>query len=471
MHFEVAWHEEFMKRYGKEWEAKAEEIRCVRLVEESEMDVAPDQEMILLDDARNAMILVEEADIEMSFAPGESGHDAFVEGQEGLQCALHAARNVTKGVRDEALTLSNFETIHETCHHSDEEFQGFNCTVLVKAFEMSKRHNCFEFARSATKSGMRGLCVSLGNHLCGVVLHKPGHWYSLRKAEHGFDKVDSIGNDGAGSIEALSFDTGMTQCWRSTNDGHRALIIYTNIGMNEWHKCIEALREPATYVELHENLWNEQKCIRPNRDPCECTVACVVGECLSSCGLVECQPSCRWGDECGNQRVHKRDFPETHVENVGLKGFGLFASARVSANVVVGVYSGEVCQRRDARKRAKDSRGEYLVEMKVGPDTYYVDAEALGTKMRYVNHSCNPNTQWRVWEVGNEPVLVLESLCCIEKNTEVNVSYGRNYWIQPGLPKDGGFHCLCGCEAKPSAIELSSDEEVRVLMIRTCDDV
>lgn len=301
---------------------------------------------------------------------------------------------------------------------------------------------------------MAWCCISLG-----------AHWYTLRKVENRFDRVDSVGNNGAGSIEALAFDTGIMECWKTVSTGHRAMVIYTNIPPDVWPNCIATLKAPTTYVELHENLWSEEKCIRPNRDPCECPCPCVVGECANSCGLVECAPSCHWGDQCGNQRVHRRDFAKTHVEKVGFKGFGLFTSARVGVGAVVGVYFGEVCHKRNARKRAKESRGEYLLAMQVGADMYYVDAEALGTSMRFVNHSCNPNTQWRVWEVGREPMLVLETLYSIQENEEVTVNYGRDYWIPPGLPKDGGFHCLCGCESMPSAILLSSDEEVKVLTI------
>jgi hypothetical protein len=398
------------------------------------------------------------------------GSDTFVDGQVGVQCALHAARNVTKGVPDEALTLEAFEIAHKSLKgvpESYEEQGGFSCTVLVKAFSASKQHNCFEIASYSTKATIRDLCVSVGNHLCGIVLHKPGHWYTIRRARHGFDEVDSLGNAGAGSITAVSFEEGIERCWKGALGGHRVMLIYKNMALDEWKECKkQALQKPATYVQLEDNLWHEPKDNRPQRDPCECTVACVAGECLSFGSCLECEPeTCRWREECGNQRVQRREFVKTHVEKVGLRGLGLFTSTRVVAGAVVAVYLGEVCRRRDAKKRAKVSGGEYILEMKAPLGPYFIDAEALGTKMRYVNHSCDPNSQWRVWEVARHPVLVCESLRCLELNEEVTVDYGGDYWIRPGPRNVAGFQCLCGCEScrfKPTIVDISSDSDEEV---------
>lgn len=51
---------------------------------------------------------------------------------------------------------------------------------------------------------------------------------------------------------------------------------------------------------------------------------------------------------------------------------------------------------------------------------YYIDGETKGSMARYINHSCNPNCEFRLWSVNNgENVVVVVALEDIPKVSRI----------------------------------------------------
>ncbi|KAI9887903.1 MAG: hypothetical protein M1823_000291 [Watsoniomyces obsoletus] len=102
-----------------------------------------------------------------------------------------------------------------------------------------------------------------------------------------------------------------------------------------------------------------------------------------------------------------------------------------------------------------DALGEYIgsIEPRIGnPDTVYamsiqpafcefgvISAARVGNWIRYVNHSCDYNTQFETaWSRGRYRIFLV-AVRKIQPLEELTVDYGSGYW-------EGGRFCLCGSE-------------------------
>ncbi len=76
-----------------------------------------------------------------------------------------------------------------------------------------------------------------------------------------------------------------------------------------------------------------------------------------------------------------------------IHGRGLFSLSVMPARRKIGELGGVIISLRVARKRARHSKCVMIVEF---GDGTALDASRGGTELRYVNHSCSPNTYMRV---------------------------------------------------------------------------
>lgn len=112
-----------------------------------------------------------------------------------------------------------------------------------------------------------------------------------------------------------------------------------------------------------------------------------------------------------------------------IHGRGVFAKRTLPAKRKVGQFAGELITRREARRRAKDAPVIYIVE--------FEDDKALDVStdqcLRFVNHSCAPNTYLR--RIGHR--VELYSLRKIHAGEELTCDYGETH-------HDGTLPCQCG---------------------------
>jgi uncharacterized protein len=112
-----------------------------------------------------------------------------------------------------------------------------------------------------------------------------------------------------------------------------------------------------------------------------------------------------------------------------IHGRGVFAKRPVPAKRKIGELTGELISRAEARRRAKDQPVVYIVE--------FEDDKALDVSsdecLRFVNHSCGPNTYLR--RIGHR--VELYSLRKIRAGEELTCDYGETH-------HDGTLPCQCG---------------------------
>jgi SET domain-containing protein len=122
------------------------------------------------------------------------------------------------------------------------------------------------------------------------------------------------------------------------------------------------------------------------------------------------------------------------VENRKSKidGKGTFALENIPARKKMGNLGGEIISLKEARKRASKITRVAMVEF---GDGRALDASVNPNNLRYINHSCNPNTYMRVCYSKVE----FYSLREIKAGDELTCNYGPTH-------HDGKLKCRCGAK-------------------------
>ncbi len=115
-----------------------------------------------------------------------------------------------------------------------------------------------------------------------------------------------------------------------------------------------------------------------------------------------------------------------------IDGKGAFAFEKIPARKKIGNLGGEIISLREARKRAKQIKRVAMVEF---GDGRALDAGISSNELRYVNHSCKPNTYMRVCYNRVE----FFTLSIIKKGEELTCNYGETH-------HDRKLKCRCGAK-------------------------
>ena len=120
------------------------------------------------------------------------------------------------------------------------------------------------------------------------------------------------------------------------------------------------------------------------------------------------------------------------VKSSHIDGKGAFALQVIPARRKIGNLGGEVISVREARKRVKATKRVAMVEF---GDGRALDAGINSNDLRYINHSCQPNTYMRVCYSKVE----FWTLRSIKKGDELTCDYGPTH-------HDGKLPCKCGAK-------------------------
>ena len=112
-----------------------------------------------------------------------------------------------------------------------------------------------------------------------------------------------------------------------------------------------------------------------------------------------------------------------------IDGIGTFALEKIKIRSKIGNLGGVIISLREARRRAKETKRVAMVEF---GDGRALDASINANELRYVNHSCNPNTYMRVCYSRVE----FYALRNIQKLEELTCNYGPTH-------HDGKLKCGC----------------------------
>ncbi len=113
-----------------------------------------------------------------------------------------------------------------------------------------------------------------------------------------------------------------------------------------------------------------------------------------------------------------------------IHGMGTYAKESIPARRKIGSMSGEVISKRLARKRVKERESIAMVELWNGKA---IDASGKSNELRFINHSCEPNTYLRTFNYHVE----FYALKIISPNEELTCNYGPTH-------HDGKIKCTCG---------------------------
>lgn len=111
------------------------------------------------------------------------------------------------------------------------------------------------------------------------------------------------------------------------------------------------------------------------------------------------------------------------------RGVGVFSTFKWSKGTILGQYTGVF-------KWGDPGNPDYNADFYVGPKfqnegepsrKINVDAEMCGTWTRFLNHSCNPNTEFMHGRVGSTKVLAVKATKVINPDQEVAIDYGPAY--------------------------------------------
>jgi uncharacterized protein len=121
---------------------------------------------------------------------------------------------------------------------------------------------------------------------------------------------------------------------------------------------------------------------------------------------------------------------DVEVNKSKIHGNGLYAKKKIPARKKIGSLAGEIISKKKAREKARLNESISIVELWNGKA---LDASAINNEMRFINHSCQPNTYMRTLDNHVE----FYALRSIQPKEELTCNYGPTH-------HDGKRKCNCG---------------------------
>ncbi|KAE9335952.1 hypothetical protein PF008_g13250 [Phytophthora fragariae] len=198
---------------------------------------------------------------------------------------------------------------------------------------------------------------------------------------------------------------------------------------------------------------------------CDCVVVdesgygCGEG-CINRALRYECVVErCPCGLQCTNRQMQLGSTVAIGVIDCSRRGVGVVALEAVDAEQFIGEYVGEVISSREACQRAKLYQHADHWYMLQASAEQVIDATCVGGRMRFVNHSCQPNCREEKWCVRGHERCGLFATRQIGAGEELTFDYQFH-------AADGAraIECLCGSQKCRGEIGVRkrprSDQEV-----------
>jgi hypothetical protein len=107
-------------------------------------------------------------------------------------------------------------------------------------------------------------------------------------------------------------------------------------------------------------------------------------------------------------------------------GVGIFAKEEISADMLIGEYTG-IVRRCSSQDPPNDYSFIYPVEDSIGR-YLEIDAKKWGNFTRHINHSYNPNIETVSAYIKGVHHVILLSSRVIKKGEQLTFDYGESYW-------------------------------------------
>lgn len=113
-----------------------------------------------------------------------------------------------------------------------------------------------------------------------------------------------------------------------------------------------------------------------------------------------------------------------------IHGTGAYAQEAIARRKKIGSMGGKVISKKEARQKVRSKESIAMVELWNGKA---IDGSAKSNALRYINHSCNPNTFLRTFNYHVE----FYALKDIHPGEELTCHYGETH-------HNGKKECRCG---------------------------
>lgn len=264
------------------------------------------------------------------------------------------------------------------------------------------------FGTPATCTSESGLCVTLKSASGGTAEAGPLDSGSTSTSPHTQTHADGEQKEATLSINNSVIGLSSTQIPKTVG----AKISLPMVLETKDREMEERLSQ---FEHLSENLYLTERYTNKEtkRMVCDCflteeeiergELGC--GEdCLNRLLMIECGSRCVVGDRCTNKRFQNCEYAKCEVFRTEKKGFGLRANVDLFAGEFIMEYVGEVVDPKDFRRRAKEyskdkNRHYYFMALK---SDQIIDATMKGNVSRFINHSCDPNSETQKWTVNGE---------------------------------------------------------------------
>ncbi|PRT55798.1 Histone-lysine N-methyltransferase ASH1L [Wickerhamiella sorbophila] len=184
---------------------------------------------------------------------------------------------------------------------------------------------------------------------------------------------------------------------------------------------------------------------------CVCEPGFCDEDCLNRASFIECDPTCCPSGlrDCSNRAIQELTAKlAVHPESIGIKivsagskGHGLFATRDFAPHELILEYTGDVIDSSEMERRlVNDYRGSdrfYCLSLGQG---LAIDSGRRGSEARFVNHSCNPNSEMQKWFVKGVPrVGLFAGERGVSAGTEFTYDYNFDVFTGAMAQK-----CYCG---------------------------
>ncbi|XP_058077910.1 histone-lysine N-methyltransferase ASHH3 isoform X4 [Magnolia sinica] len=227
-------------------------------------------------------------------------------------------------------------------------------------------------------------------------------------------------------------------------------------------------RKPMHYTFIRRNVYLTKKVKKRIEDDgifCSCSPSSgsssVCGrDCHCGMLLSSCSTSCKCGNSCLNKPFQHRKVRKLKLVKTEKCGSGLVADEDIKQGEFVIEYVGEViddktCEERLWKMKHRGETNFYLCEIN---RDMVIDATYKGNKSRFINHSCQPNTEMQKWRIDGETRIGIFATRDIKRGEDLTYDY---QFVQFGADQDcycGALGCRQKLGTKPSKLKTSSSD-------------